>query len=79
MPKVELWIVTISSEHSINEIAPRLRDEGLTIRDLMEEIGCITGEADNDAVERIRCLEGVIDIAPDTPMGIGPPGANETW
>lgn len=77
--KVELWIITISSEYSIREVAPRLSDEGLTIRDLMEEIGCITGEADNATAERLKRIDGVVDIAPDMPVSLGPPNAGSTW
>ncbi|RUR36507.1 hypothetical protein [Vreelandella populi] len=79
MQKIELWIITISSDQSITDIAARLKAEGLTIRDLLEDIGCITGAADNATAERLKYIEGVVDIAPDMPFGIGQPGSNETW
>lgn len=79
MQKIELWIITISSDQSMTEIAARLKAEGLTIRDLLEDIGCITGAADNATAERLKHIEGVVDIAPDMHMGIGQPGSNETW
>ncbi|RUR31672.1 hypothetical protein [Vreelandella nanhaiensis] len=79
MQKIELWIITISSDQSITDIAARLKAEGLTIRDLLEDIGCITGAADNATAERLKHIEGVVDIAPDMQIEIGQPGSNETW
>lgn len=79
MAKIELWIVTISSDQPINEIATQLSAEGLTIRDVLEEIGCITGSADNVTAERLKKIHGVVDIAPDIQIDIGPPGSEETW
>lgn len=79
MPTIALWIVTISEDQSINEIASRLSDEGLAIRDVLEEIGCITGSADDVTAERLKKVKGVVDIAPDMQLDIGPPGADETW
>ncbi|CAN0572017.1 unnamed protein product [Ectocarpus sp. 12 AP-2014] len=79
MANIELWIVTISSDQSISEIATRLSAEGLTIRDILEEIGCITGSADNVTVERLKKIQGVVDIAPDIQIDTGPPGSDSTW
>lgn len=79
MEKIELWIVTISSDQSIKEIATRLSAEGLTIRDILEEIGCITGSADTATADRLKNIEGVVDIAPDMQIEVGPPGSEETW
>lgn len=79
MAKIELWIVTISSDQSLNEIATRLSAEGLTIREVLEEIGCITGSADNVTAERLKQIQGVVDIAPDIQIDMGPPGAGSTW
>ncbi|WP_447528693.1 hypothetical protein [Vreelandella sp. TE19] len=79
MQKVEFWIVTLSSEYSMSDMATHLQEQGLQIKEQLDAIGCITGEADSAAAERIRCLEGVIDIAPDTPLNIGPPDADQTW
>ncbi|RUR28913.1 hypothetical protein ELY33_13320 [Vreelandella andesensis] len=79
MANIELWIVTVSSDQSINEIANRLSAEGLTIRDVLEEIGCITGSADNVTVERLKEIKGVVDITPDIQIDMGPPGNEKTW
>ncbi|QNI02807.1 hypothetical protein HXW73_07585 [Halomonas sp. SH5A2] len=79
MAKIALWIITISNDQSINDIATRLSEEGLTIKEILEEIGCITGSADDVTAERLKHIEGVLDIAPDVQIGVGPPGADETW
>ncbi|MGO1689974.1 MAG: hypothetical protein ACTHYL_06800 [Halomonas sp.] len=79
MPNIELWIITISSDQPINEMATRLSEEGLTIKDILEEIGCITGSADNVTVERLKKIQGVVDVAPDIQIDMGPPGSDSTW
>lgn len=73
MANIELWIVTIASDCAIDEIAQRLKREGLAVRELMADIHCITGEADDATAERLRHLDGVLDIAPDMPITLGPP------
>lgn len=79
MQNIELWIITISSDQSIKDIATRLSAEGLTIKDVLEEIGCITGSADTATADRLKKIEGVIDIAPDMQIELEPPGSEETW
>ncbi|AQU82194.1 MAG: hypothetical protein JJT87_17850 [Halomonas sp.] len=79
MQNIELWIITISSDQSINEIATRLSAEGLTIRDVLEEIGCITGSADSATADRLKKVNGVVDVAPDMQIEVGPPDSEETW
>lgn len=79
MATTALWIITVSSDQSIDDIATCLSDEGLTIREVLEDIGCITGSADNVTAERLKKIEGVVDIAPDMPVDVGPPGADQTW
>ncbi|MDQ7727608.1 hypothetical protein [Halomonas sp. SpR8] len=79
MPKIVLWIVTISDDRPINDVATRLSAEGLAIKEILEEISCITGSADDDTAERLKHIEGVLDIAPDMQVDVGPPGADETW
>jgi len=79
MPAVALWLITISSDQPINEMATRLSAEGLTIQEVLEEIGCITGSADDATAERLKKIKGVVDIAPDMQIDMGPPGSDETW
>ncbi|CAD5261306.1 MULTISPECIES: hypothetical protein [Halomonadaceae] len=79
MSAVALWLITISSDQPINEMATRLSAEGLNIQEVLEEIGCITGSADDATAERLKHIEGVLDIAPDRQIDLGPPGSEETW
>lgn len=79
MPTIALWIITISSDQPIQDMAARLSDEGLSIKDILEEIGCITGSADDATAERLKHVQGVVDIAPDMQLDIGPPNVDETW
>ncbi|KAE8437663.1 MULTISPECIES: hypothetical protein [Halomonadaceae] len=79
MATVTLWLITISSDQPIQDIATRLSAEGLTVREVLEEIGCITGAADDATAQRLKQVQGVLDVAPDVPMDLGPPGADETW
>lgn len=79
MTNSALWIITISSDQSITEVATRLSAEGLTVKDVLEEIGCITGSADDVTAERLKKVSGVIDIAPDMQIDVGPPDTEETW
>lgn len=79
MPKIALWIITISQERSITDIAERLSAEGLTVNEVLEEIGCITGSADDVTAERLKRVEGVVDITPDMQIDVGPPGSEESW
>ncbi|WP_422101825.1 hypothetical protein [Vreelandella sp.] len=79
MATVTLWLITISNDQPIQDIATRLSAEGLTIREVLEEIGCITGAADDATAQRLKQVKGVVDVAPDMPMDIGPPGDDDTW
>lgn len=79
MSNIELWIITISHDQSIGEVAARLSAEGLTIRDVLEEIGCITGSADSATADRLKRINGVVDIAPEIQIEMGPPDAEESW
>ena len=62
MPTIALWIITISSDQPIQDMAARLSDE-----------------ADDATAERLKHVQGVVDIAPDMQLDIGPPNVDETW
>ncbi len=79
MPSRDMWIITISSDQSIRDMAARLSAEGLAIRDVLEEVGCITGATDTATADRLKKVEGVVDVAPDMQIDIGPPDSEETW
>ncbi len=40
---------------------------------VLGDIGCIIGSADDSCLEALRGVRGVIDVAPDVGIDIGPP------
>ncbi len=73
------WIVTTSGDRSINDLQQLLVDNGFTVDQVHDQIGCITGSASEDIAERLRSIPGVTDISPDNEIDIGPPGESSTW
>jgi len=73
------WIVTTSSERAMKDIASDLRKAGFSIGRVLEEVGSITGAADDDTISRLRAIPGVVDVSPDRPIGIGLPDSADTW
>jgi hypothetical protein len=79
MSESKRWIVTTSGVRPLSEVAKDLTDTGFAIEKVLDEIGCITGSASKDAVQRVRAIPGVTDVSPDEPIDIGPPGPPVTW
>jgi phage replication-related protein YjqB (UPF0714/DUF867 family) len=80
MPKkTQNWIVTTSGDRPTKEVAKDLKAAGFSVGQVLDEIGTITGEADDNAVEKVRAIRGVVDVSRDTDIDIGPPDAPVTW
>jgi hypothetical protein len=79
MPDSKVWIVTTSSERPMTEIARDLKEAGFSVSQVLEEVGSITGNAGDEAVRKVRSIAGVVDVSPDVPIDIGPPGGSDTW
>ena len=79
MPDSKAWIVTTSSDRPMTEIANDLKEAGFSIGQVLEEVGSITGEAGDETVAKVRSITGVVDVSPDVPIDIGPPGSPRTW
>jgi hypothetical protein len=79
MPEVKTWVVTTSGNRSIADIRKDLENAGLTHVEILDQIGVITGSADDSALDRLRTVPGVGDVSPSEPINIGPPNARETW
>jgi hypothetical protein len=73
------WIVTTSTDRPIDEITRDLKAAGFSVGQVLEEINSITGAAAETSVEKLRSIEGVVDVSPETPIDIGPPGSKDTW
>ena len=78
-PQPAGWIVTTNNERPIREVAQDLAQAGFQVRDVLEEIGSITGQADPSAIKKARRIKGVADVAADLPIDIGDPNADVTW
>jgi hypothetical protein len=72
------WVVT-TANRPIADIAKDLSKAGFTVDQKMDEIGVLTGKADDSAVKKLRAIRGVTDVSPETPIDIGPPNSRNTW
>lgn len=79
MPKTKQWIVTTSPDRPIRDVARDLEGAGFSVGNVLDEIQCIIGTAADDAVARVRAVDGVKDVSPDEPVDVGPPDAPEGW
>jgi len=73
------WTVTASGDRPLEEVAKELRKHGFKRVDVLGEIGCITGDADDAAAAKARGVEGVADVSATPSADVGPPGDEETW
>lgn len=78
MPERKRWIVTTGGR-STKEVAKDLKEKGFAVDQVLDEIGAITGAADESVVSKLRAVKGVTDVSPDAPIDIGPPDAPTTW
>ena len=73
------WIVTASGERPLQQIASDLKAKGVKVEAVLDEIGCITIEGDDDTGSTARKVKGVADVSPDASINIGPPNSSDTW
>lgn len=78
MAENKIWVVTTSGNRKLSDVTKDLTEAGFTAEQVLDEIGCIIGTADEATVERLRAVPGVADVSPDTPIDIGPPDAHVT-
>ncbi len=67
------WIITTDGDRPVADIARDLERAGLAASQVLGEIGCILGSADDSCADALRAVRGVIDVAPDIGIDIGPP------
>jgi len=79
MPERKTWIVTTSADRAIGDIRKDLEAAGFSVGQVNEEINSISGDAGDEAIQKVRTIAGVVDVSPDMPIDIGPPGSPETW
>jgi hypothetical protein len=75
MPDKKIWIILTSDDRPIADIVKDLRQAGFEVRDVLDEIGSVTGRADPRIIDKLRAIPGVIDVSPDVDIDIGPPDA----
>jgi hypothetical protein len=79
MPKNKTWIITTSGQRSTKDVAKDLKAKGFTVDQVLDEIGTIIGAGDDAVADKVRKIDGVSDVSPDSPVDIGPPDAPTTW
>ncbi len=73
------WIVTATDKNALGDVRKKLTENGFVIDQVLEEVCCITGSANEETVSRLRKLPGVADVSPDQEIDIGPPEGPGTW
>lgn len=79
MPPSSQWIVTTSPERPVAEVASELARTGLSVEQVLDDIGCIIGRGSPALVPRLKAVRGVADVSRGTDIDIGPPGSDKTW
>ena len=79
MAKNKTWIITTSGKRPAKDVVKDLKAKGFTVDQVLDEIGTITGAGDDSVADKVRKIEGVSDVSPDSPIDIGPPDAPTTW
>lgn len=72
------WLVTVSPDRLLSDVARQLPGTGFAVVQVLDEIGCIIGKGGAEAADKVRGLPGVVDVSPDSPVDIGSPDAPTT-
>ena len=79
MAKGTGWIITTSSDRPMADIAEDLETAGLTVSQINDQISSISGTGPAGLKSKLQKVKGVVDVSPDAPIDIGPPGSSDTW
>lgn len=74
-PKIEV-IITVAEDRraKLNQIASELQNKGLEISsEPLENLGIITGLAEEKSIEQLKNVNGVTAVEPSMPVQIAPP------
>lgn len=77
--KKKEWIVTTSGDRKLEDVTKELRKHGFKVNNVLDEMGMITGEAEEAVVEKARKVKGVSDVSASGTIDVGPPGSKKTW
>lgn len=67
------WIITISGDRPIHDVARDLQAAGLELGNVNDLIGSLSGFSDAQLKEKLTAVPGVADVSPDTDVHIAPP------
>lgn len=79
MAESKRWIITTSGDRPLGEVKKELTRKGFAVGQVLDEIGCIIGDASDDVAKKLRAVPGVADVSPDEAINIGLPDSDETW
>lgn len=79
MSNSKKWIVTANDKNVLGDVKKKLTENGFVVDQVLEEVCCITGSANEDIIGRLRTIPGVADVSPEGEINIGPPDAPTTW
>lgn len=73
-------LVSLEDEHvdRIESISKRLRDEGMSVAEVLGNSGLITGSAAADVLPSLKKVPGVAAVEPDQQFTAGPIDASES-
>lgn len=66
-------VVTLSGRRSLAAILPELEAAGFKIEQTLESIGVLTGTGDQEAIKKLREVDGVDSVEQEQEIDIGPP------
>lgn len=73
------WVITSDGRRPMHELAQDLAAAELTVGQILEELGVVIGRAPEAAAAKLRAVPGVVDVSPEEPIDVGPPGSSDTW
>lgn len=76
MANEKRWIVTLADGSALADVRRRLTDAGFDVDQVLEEIGVVTGQGDDEVAAKLREIEAVEDVSPEGAIGIGPPDSD---
>jgi hypothetical protein len=71
-------VVRISEDHYIKDVAKELAALGMSKQVILAELGSITGQADARIVAKMRKVEGVLEIEPDSAIRLVSPEGDKS-
>jgi len=73
--KKQSLVITTSGNRSIKDVARDLKDAGFDVEEVLETINVVTGKGKAGSKDKLRSVQGVVDVSEDHPVDIGPPGS----